>query len=170
MGLLQSAWAWFFPQAPPSAAAAAGRSALLDRIAILALAIEWTFFGALHFTDTPATVLEVPAWVPWPYAVVIVSGVVEVATGLLILVPAMRRAIATLSLATLIVLIPAMYVILTEPHAVPAGADPLLRRVFVLGLAPNNIGLALCSLHLIRHYDARLIPVRPVPVASEAPP
>jgi uncharacterized membrane protein len=157
MGLLHSAWAWLFPAAPPGASEAAGRSLFLDRLAILLLAAEWTFFGSLHFVFLQATVAEIPAWVPQPALVAIVTGVIEVATGLLILVSALRRAMATLSLATLIVLIPAMYKIVTDPGAVPATLNPVLRTVFVYGLVPNNIGLALLSLYLIRHYDARLL-------------
>jgi uncharacterized membrane protein len=166
MGLLRSAWTWLFPAAPPSATAGAGRSLVLDRAAILMPAIEWTFFGSLHFFLVQATVDEMPKWVPWPEAVAIVSGAVEVTIGLLILIPALRRAMAALSLATLVLLVPAMVVILTDPRAVPTTMNPVLRNAFIWGLAPNNIVLALLALYLVRHYDARLFPAAAAEAAA----
>lgn len=145
------------------------RDTSFDRIAILVLAIEWVLFGSMHFSMIEETVAQIPFsfWDAFKHHIAIVTGIAEVATGVLILVPAMRKWAAAASLALLVLLIPAMYNILSNPASVASmGAGATAFRVVLL---PNNIFLAICSVHLWRHGDATLArekaerPVRPPP-------
>lgn len=55
------------------------------------LAVAMVSVGVLHFTRAPSFTNIVPAWLPFPLALVYVSGVCEVALGLGVLVPRTRR-------------------------------------------------------------------------------
>jgi uncharacterized membrane protein len=141
------------------------RDTSFDRIAILVLATEWIVFGSMHFSDIDATVAQIPGWIPFRHDIAIVTGIAEVATGILILVPEMRKWAALSSLVLLTLLAPAMYSILSNPAAVaPLGAWATPFRIILL---PNNIFLAICAVHLWRHPDATLArpnrPPRPAP-------
>jgi uncharacterized membrane protein len=144
------------------------RDRSFDRIAILVLAIEWISFGSMHFSMIEETVAQIPFsfWDAFKHHIAIVTGIAEVATGVLILVPDLRRWAAAASLALLVLLIPAMYHILSNPDSVAsmgAGAT-----AFRIGLLPNNIFMAICSVHLWRHPDAKLArPPRPKRAAPE---
>lgn len=130
------------------------RDTSFDRIAILVLATEWIVFGSMHFSDIRATVAQIPGWIPFRHDVAIVTGIAEVATGILILVPELRKWAALSSLVLLLLLAPAMYNILSNPAAVaPLGASGTPFRIILL---PNNIFLAICAVHLWRHPDATL--------------
>lgn len=118
------------------------------RIAILLLAVEWIVFGSMHFSHLCDTLKQVPDYFPGPSRVpiVILTGVAEVAAGILILIPETRRIAAGLSLALLVLLLPAMYHILASAvgqHPI----SPWLRTPLV----PNNILLAICSVYLWRN-------------------
>lgn len=129
------------------------RDTWFDRIAILVLAVEWVVFGAMHFSNLADTIAQIPDWIPFKPAVAIVTGLLEVSTGILILFPPVRRWAALSSLLLLAALVPAMYKILFDPAAVAglgAGA-----RVFRIVLLPNNIFMAICAVHLWRRPDAR---------------
>jgi uncharacterized membrane protein len=126
------------------------------RLCILTLAIEWILFGSMHFSEPAMTIAQLPDYFPaaTKLPIVIVSGIAEVAVGILILVPEMRKIAATGSLVLLVLLLPAMYEILASGvDPVKAGQIPGWLRV---GLLPNNIFLAICSVHLRRHPHLRL--------------
>lgn len=131
------------------------RDTSFDRIAILVLAIEWVLFGSMHFSDIPATKAMIPFGSDaFKHHVAVVTGILEVGTGILILVPAFRRWAAAASIGLLILLIPAMYEILQNPESV--GKLNEWATPFRVLLLPNNIFLAICSVHLWRHPDAIL--------------
>ena len=68
----------------------------------VALALVMVAIGTLHFTAPAFFVSIVPAWLPAPEALVIVSGVFEVLGGVGLLVPRARR-VASFGLAALYV-------------------------------------------------------------------
>lgn len=134
------------------------RDTSFDRIAILVLAVEWVLFGSMHFSAVDATVAQIPEPFPFKHHLAIVTGIAEVATGILILLPECRKWAAAASLALLALLTPAMYNILANPASVESlGAGATAFRVILL---PNNIFMAICAVHLWRHPEAKL--ARPV--------
>ncbi|MBK4735226.1 DoxX family protein [Noviherbaspirillum pedocola] len=53
----------------------------------------WFFIGGImHFVATDLEVSIVPPWIPWPRAAVLVSGVLELAGALGIIIPSTRKA------------------------------------------------------------------------------
>jgi uncharacterized membrane protein len=66
------------------------------------LAVAMVGVGALHFVDPAPFVAIVPAWLPAPRALVLVSGAFEILGGVGLLVPRARRA-ASLGLVALYV-------------------------------------------------------------------
>ena len=131
------------------------RDRSFDRIAILVLAIEWVLFGSMHFSEIDATTAQIPEFFGrFRHDIAVVTGIAEVATGILILVPDLRKHAAAASLVLLLLLTPAMYNILSNPHSVDSmGAWGTAFRVALL---PNNIFMAICAVHLWRHPDAKL--------------
>jgi hypothetical protein len=79
----------------------------------------------------------------------------EVATGILILVPELRKWAALSSLALLILLLPAVYYILWNAD-LPTGVAPGLHTPFRVALLPNNIFMAICSVYVWRHPNSSL--------------
>ena len=124
------------------------------RFCILFLAAEWILFGSMHFTRHAETRAQVPDILPCPDLLVVVSGVLEVATGILVLVPAVRRWAAWSSLLLLILLLPAMYKIMVDPAALTGSEAG--NRLFRIVLLPNNMLMAICSIYLICRPAAAL--------------
>lgn len=117
------------------------------RLSVLVLAIEWTVFGSMHFSMTKETVEMLPNFLyPIGIPIVVITGILEVATGILILIPEVRRRAAMGSIALLILLLPAMYAILANQ----SGDASAFETAFRVLLMPNNIFLAICSVHLLR--------------------
>lgn len=65
---------------------------MFKKIARVVLAIAMVFVGVMHFVSPQPFVRIVPPWLPWPIALVYISGVFEVLGGLGILVPRVRSA------------------------------------------------------------------------------
>ncbi len=63
--------------------------------------------GALHFTSTEAYVQIVPPYLPEPRALVLVSGAAEIAGGLAVLAPRLRRPGGLWLIALLVAVFPA---------------------------------------------------------------
>src|SRR5436190_2237276 len=123
------------------------RDRSFDRIAILVLAIEWVLFGSMHFSFVQETVDQIPPGIPFRHDVAVITGILEVSTGILILLsdPRIRKAAAVASLVLLLLLTPAMYRILSNPEALAGlGAGATAFRVALL---PNNIFMAICAVH-----------------------
>lgn len=127
-----------------------------NRLCIIVLSVEWIVFGSMHFSFPEATVAQIPGFVPEQFKsmVAVITGMLEVTTGILILVPGTRRWAAGLSLILLVLYIPAVYNILANDSAVADLHPQSARTLFRLVLVPNNIFLALCSIHLWRHPSA----------------
>jgi uncharacterized membrane protein len=117
-----------------------------DLFSVYFLAVEWIVFGSMHFFFRDATIAQIPAWIPAKAAITFLTGVLEVGTGILILVPAVRPWAALVSLCLLVLLLPAMIYILVSDKALIG--PPAYKLMFRLILPPNNILLAICSYHL----------------------
>jgi len=142
------------------------RDTSFDRIAILVLAIEWVLFGSMHFSMIDETTKMIPFGTElFKHHAAVVTGILEVSTGVLILVPRLTRWAASASIGLLILLTPAMYHILSDPHSVDSMKE--VATAFRVLLLPNNIFLAICSVHLWRHPDAKL--ARPNRAPGPAP-
>lgn len=125
------------------------------RIAIAILAIEWVVFGSMHFFMIEETVAQIPIFFPAKHALAILTGILEVSTGILILFRATRKWAAALSFALLVVLLPAMAYILVSDAAFLPGTSAWSRTAFRIILVPNNLFLAICSIYLWRHPHDR---------------
>jgi len=129
----------------------AQQTSRFDRLCILLLSLEWIVFGAMHFSHHDATVDMLPDLIPTALQsmVVYVTGVIEVAIGIFILVSRTRRWAALVSLVLLALYIPAVYKILTVDSALGSLTDTF-RTLLRLVVVPNNIALAVFSIHLWR--------------------
>jgi uncharacterized membrane protein YphA (DoxX/SURF4 family) len=145
-----------------------------DRLCVVFLAIEWIVFGSMHFSLQAETIRQMPQWLPAKPALAVLTGILEVATGIMILVPEVRRWAALSSLVLLVLLLPAVVQILAG-----GGYNEGWRVAFRTLLLPNNIFMALCSYHLWRHpnvtsagyaeiLDDMLAPRRP-PAGTQPP-
>ena len=65
-----------------------------DRAIFLFVFAWFAVGGVAHFAFTEAEMRIVPPWIPWPRAVVLVSGVFELLGAAGLLLPATRRAAA----------------------------------------------------------------------------
>jgi uncharacterized membrane protein len=99
------------------------RSTLLSVLAILFVAA-----GTMHFVITPAYVRIMPPWVPWPRAMVLLSGACEIAGGAGLLLPRLRRAAGIGLVLLLLAVWPANLQMLLNARAAdrPAWAQALL--------------------------------------------
>jgi uncharacterized membrane protein len=127
-------------------------SLLAYRISVFVLAAEWIVFGAAHFTALEATKEQMPGFIPasWHTFVAYATGVIEIATGFMLLNRRTRHFAAWVSLALLVAFVPSIYKMVT--HLGPAyfgSATDLMRGLLV----PNHIFMALCALYLIRWPD-----------------
>ena len=115
---------------------------MLTRLQIVFLAMAALFFtaaGVLHFVR-PAMYLRImPPYIPWPLAMVYISGAAEIAGGLGMLFPPARRAAALGLMALLVAVFPANLYMATNPVDSGASALPqaalwgrlLLQPVFI---------------------------------------
>ena len=126
-----------------------------DRFCILFLSSEWIIFGSMHFSFHAETVAQLPDWVPAKDMVVVITGMLEVGTGILILVSKVRKWAALSSLILLVLFIPAVYHILANNSAI--SGPPAWQIFFRLLLMPNNILLAICSIHLFQNPSTSAI-------------
>jgi uncharacterized membrane protein len=128
-----------------------------DRLCIFVLSVQWIVFGSMHFSFHDATVAQIPEFIPEKSMIAVITGMLEVTIGILILVPSTRRWAAFSSFSLLVLYIPAVYNILAKDSALQDLGAPATRTMFRLLLMPNNIFLALCSIHLWRHPSAHPI-------------
>lgn len=138
------------------------RTPRVDHVCIALLAIEWVFFGSLHFAEVERARVEIPDWIAPSLKlktfIVIVTGMIEVPTGILILLPAARRWAAWMSLLLLTLFVFAIYHMLAHDSAMPF--DPAFRTFIRVLLIPNHVMLALCAVHLLRVDTRYLGPAR----------
>ena len=83
------------------------------------LALFFVIAGVLHFAFMPNDVSVVPPWLPWHRALVIVSGLCEIAGGLGVLWPATRRWAGYGLIALCVAVLPANVQMLLDAQAAP---------------------------------------------------
>ena len=86
-------------------------------------AVFYVGAGILHFRAPAAYLKIMPPYVPWPEAMVYVSGIAEIAGGLGLLLPATRRLAAWGLVALLIAVFPANVYMAMNP--IYLGASPM---------------------------------------------
>jgi uncharacterized membrane protein len=147
-----SAWSQRFAGyiAEPPPPGAIPRSPVFDRFCVIFLAVDWIFFGSLHFAFHGATVAMIPPWLRLRDTAVVITGIAEVTTGVLVNYPRLRRAAALSSLSLLVLLIPAVVHILSDPTSLPWPASDWRAQAWRLVGVPHNVFLAICSVHLLR--------------------
>lgn len=82
-----------------------GHDDSMSTVARIVLAAILLFAGVGHFVNTADFLAQVPPWMPWPTAVVYVSGVVEISLGLALLFLTRRRALVGWVVAAFFVVI-----------------------------------------------------------------
>ena len=91
------------------------------------LAIASVFFvlaGVFHFVETGSYLKIMPPWIPWHLAMVYISGAAEIAGGIGLLIPGLRRAAAWGLVALLVAVFPANVHMAVEHIQVTANPMP----------------------------------------------
>lgn len=101
---------------------------------------RWAFAGLFvaggvgHFVATGSYLKIMPPYLPWPRELVLLSGVAEVALGVLLLVPRTSRAAAWGLVALLVAVFPANVFMYQHAGAFPVPPALLLLRLPLQGL------------------------------------
>lgn len=80
---------------------------MLKKISIYLMAILYVAAGINHFVHPQSYLAIIPGYLPWPAAINFVSGVFELALGIMIFFAATRKVAATGIIILLILFIPA---------------------------------------------------------------
>ena len=133
------------------------------RLSVFVLAVEWIFFGSMHFTEFELTKQQIPGWIreSWHTAVAVLTGMIEVTTGILILMRRTRKVAAWTTLGLLAVFLPSIYEMLAHPDVPYFGVVTNFVRVL---LVPNHVFMALCAIYLLKWPDR---PDEQVPLTGE---
>jgi uncharacterized membrane protein len=78
-----------------------------QRILLVAAGVFYVSAGVFHFVETDSYLKIMPPWIPWHPAMVDISGAAEIAGGIGLLIPWLRRAAAWGLVALLIAVFPA---------------------------------------------------------------
>jgi len=105
----------------------------MKRLLLVLLGVLFVCTGVSHFTATDFFVEIVPPYLPAPLALVWISGVAEIALGVLVLIPATRRLAAWGLIALLLAVFPAnIHMALNDIH--PAHAPAWMGQPTTLAL------------------------------------
>lgn len=98
------------------------------------LSLFYVIAGVLHFVRPEFYLKMMPPSLPWHLALVYVSGVCEIALGILVLFPAYRRLAAWGLILLLVAVFPANIYLAMNPHLMPQASPTahLLRLPFQL--------------------------------------
>ncbi|MGL4553881.1 MAG: DoxX family protein [Gemmataceae bacterium] len=86
----------------------------------IAFGLIFVAAGVLHLVRPGVFVKAMPPYLPWPYELVIVSGLFEILGGVLLQVPRTRRAAAWGLVALLVAVFPANVHMALNPEPFPA--------------------------------------------------
>jgi uncharacterized membrane protein len=90
------------------------------------LGLLFVLAGVNHFVDTPFYLSMMPPYLPWHYALVIVSGVAEIVLGIALLIPKFCHLAAWGLIALLIAVFPANIYMASHPVLFPEIPTALL--------------------------------------------
>jgi uncharacterized membrane protein len=79
----------------------------MKQFSLYAMAVLYIAAGINHFVNPGMYVKIIPPWLPYPAALVLISGIFELAAGSLLLIPSTRRLAAWLIILLLIAVFPA---------------------------------------------------------------
>lgn len=119
------------PQAAPSKATG---PSLAKRVSLIVLATLMTLAGVMHFVNPEFYLKIMPDYLPWHHELVWLSGVFEVALGLALFIPGLRRAAAWGMIALLIAVFPANIYAFQHQDLLPAPPLVHLLRLPLQGL------------------------------------
>jgi uncharacterized membrane protein len=97
---------------------------MLRKVLLVLAAAFFSVAGVLHFLKPAMYMRIMPPYIPWPLAMVYISGGAEIAGGLGILLPPARRAAALGLMALLVAVFPANVYMATNPLEAGASALP----------------------------------------------
>jgi uncharacterized membrane protein len=80
------------PGLEPPASITSAMIPILKRIGLVLVFLWFLLGGVAHFSLTETEMRIVPAWIPWPRAAVLISGVFELLGAVGVLIPMTRRA------------------------------------------------------------------------------
>lgn len=92
---------------------------MLKKVTRIIFAVLFVAAGINHFVDPRFYVDIVPPYLPWPQALVIVSGIAEMVLGVSLLIPRSSRLAAWGLIALLIAVFPANIHMATHPELYP---------------------------------------------------
>ena len=92
---------------------------IIKQITKIIFALFFIAGGLNHFIDTPFYQSIMPPYLPWPYALVIISGIAEVVLGISLLIPRLSRGAAWGLIALLIAVFPANIHMAVHPELFP---------------------------------------------------
>lgn len=108
---------------------------IIKLISKIVFALFFIAAGINHFLDPQFYESIMPPYLPWPYALVIISGIAEVVLGAALLVPKSSRLAAWGLIALLIAVLPANIHMALHPELFPTiPATALWIRLPVQGL------------------------------------
>ena len=99
---------------------------MLRNVLLGLAAFFFTAAGVLHFLKPAMYMKIMPPYIPWPLAMVHISGAAEIAGGLGILIPPARRSAALGLIALLVAVFPANIYMATNPVESGASALPVV--------------------------------------------
>lgn len=79
----------------------------MKNVSLFAMAVLYIAAGLNHFIHPAFYIKIMPPWLPYHTALILISGVCEIAFGLMLLVPATRKTAAWLIILMLIAIFPA---------------------------------------------------------------
>jgi uncharacterized membrane protein len=112
---------------------------MLRKVSLALAALFFTAAGVWHFLRPAMYMKIMPPYIPWPLAMVYISGAAEIAGGLGLLIRPARRSAALGLVVLLVAVFPANIYMATHPVESGAGALPaaalwgrlLLQPVFI---------------------------------------
>ncbi len=94
------------------------------------LCLVFSSRGLSHFIDTPFFVKMIPPYIPFPEAVVIITGVIEVLVAIGIMIPEIKELASKIIVVSLVAYFPAIFHMLTHRELFPEISPQLI--VFIL--------------------------------------
>ncbi len=90
----------------------------MKKLMLVLAAVLYIGAGVLHFRATEFYLKIMPPYIPWHLALVYISGAAEIAGGVGLLIPKLRRAAAWGLIALLVAVFPAnVYMLTTHPSS-----------------------------------------------------
>ncbi len=108
---------------------------MLKRVLLWLMGVAYVAAGVNHFVNPAFYMAIMPPYVPWHFAMVIISGVAEVVLGVAVLVPKVRVLAAWGLIALLTDIFPAnLHMALAEPSTYDVSAWGLWLRLPIQGV------------------------------------